>query len=549
MNVAFSAPEAAPAVAWREVAVRYPYATAPAVGPVSLDLRKGERLLILGPSGCGKSTLLYTVTGLVPATIPAEVSGEVATLGVPAASRSPAQWSASVAQLFQDADQTLCGMTVCDEVAFALENRTLPEGTIAVRVSRALDRAGVPPSWRTRRTASLSGGEKQLVALAAALAQEAELFIADEPTAHLSPQAAARLHAVIGGEGQTFLVVDHRLDGLIDTIDRVAIIGRDGTLIADGPPRDIFRAHGARLAQEGIWRPLASDLDRLLLGIGIQLDRPPLAVSEIIANLDRRPPGDQSASGTVIRHFLSQRIAEPAAAAGEPLVTLDSAACAPLFAKPVLQDVSLQIRPGETIALLGRNGAGKSTLGATLAGLLRLKAGTRTGPAGGFAFQRPETQFTEASVRDELESIVGKGSARVDTLLSAWRLESVATQHPFELSQGQKRRLALATLTADTRWPFLILDEPTAGLDAAACDEIASRIAKIAAEGRAVVVITHDMDFALKTCSRGIVLDGGSVVADAQLLDILRDTQLLAHTGLVAPEILRLAAWMVAAPC
>lgn len=549
MNVAFSAPEAAPAVAWREVAVRYPYATAPAVGPVSLDLRKGERLLILGPSGCGKSTLLNTVTGLVPATLPAEVSGEVATLGVPAASRSPAQWSASVAQLFQDADLTLCGMTVSDEVAFALENRALPEGTIAVRVSRALDRAGVPPSWRTRRTASLSGGEKQLVALAAALAQEAELFIADEPTAHLSPQAAARLHAVIGGEGQTFLVVDHRLDGLIDTIDRVAIIGRDGRLIADGPPRDIFRVHGERLAQEGIWRPLASDLDRLLLGIGIALDTPPLAVSEIIADLDHRPPGDRSAAGTVIRHFLSQRIAEPAEAAGQPLVTLDGAACAPLFAKPVLQVVSLQIRPGETIALLGRNGAGKSTLGATLAGLLRLKAGTRTGPAGGFAFQRPETQFTEASVRAELESIVGKGSAPVDTLLSAWRLESVASQHPFELSQGQKRRLALATLTADTRWPFLILDEPTAGLDAAACDEIASRIAKIAAEGRAVVVITHDMDFALKTCSRGIVLEGGSIAADALLLDILRDTQLLAHTGLVAPEILKLAEWMEAAPC
>jgi energy-coupling factor transport system ATP-binding protein len=272
-------------------------------------------------------------------------------------------------------------------------------------------------------------------------------------------------------------------------------------------------------------------------------------MSEIIADLDRRPPGDQSAAGTVIRHFLSQRIAGPAEATGQPLITLDSAACAPLFAKPVLQDVSLQIRPGETIALLGRNGAGKSTLGATLAGLLRLKAGTRTGPAGGFAFQRPETQFTEASVRAELESIVGKGSAHVDTLLSAWRLESVAAQHPFELSQGQKRRLALATLTADTRWPFLVLDEPTAGLDAAASDEIASRIARIAAEGRAVVVITHDMDFALKTCSRGIVLDGGLVVADALLRDLLPDTQLLAHTGLVAPEILRLAAWMEAAPC
>jgi len=230
-------------------------------------------------------------------------------------------------------------------------------------------------------------------------------------------------------------------------------------------------------------------------------------------------------------------------------VTLDRAACAPLFASPVLQDVSLEIRPGETIALLGRNGAGKSTLGATLAGLLRLKDGSRSGPAGGFAFQRPETQFTEASVRAELESIAGKGSAHVDTLLSAWRLESVAGQHPFELSQGQKRRLALATLTADARWPFLVLDEPTAGLDAAASDEIATRIAEIAAQGRAVVVITHDMEFALKTCSRGIVLDRSCAVADAPLLDILRDDQLLASAGLVAPELLKLADWTQTAPC
>ena len=549
MSAAFSVPEAAPAVAWREVAVRYPYAANLAVGPVSLELRKGERLLLLGPSGCGKSTLLGTITGLVPATIPAEITGEIATLGVPAAIRSPAEWSASVAQLFQDADQTLCGMTVGDEVAFALENRALPADEIATRVDRALTKAGVPASWRARRTAALSGGERQLVALAAALAQEAALFIADEPTAHLSPDAAARLHAVIGGEGETFLVVDHRLDGLIGTIDRVAVIGRNGTLFAEGSPRDIFRARGEVLAAEGIWRPPAADLDRLLCGIGIVLERPPLALSEIIDGLNRLSPADRTAAGTVIRHFLSDRIAGPTASTGPSCATLVHAACAPLFAKPVLHDISMEIGPGETVAILGRNGAGKSTLGATLAGLLRLKGGTRTGPAGGFAFQRPETQFTEGSVRAELESIVGKDAAGVDAVLSAWRLENVADQHPFELSQGQKRRLALATLTADTRWPFLVLDEPTAGLDAAASNEIASRIAKIAAEGRAVMVITHDMDFALKTCSRGIVLDGGSIAADAPLIDLLRDGELLASAGLNAPELLLLVDWMEAVPC
>ncbi|WP_170314707.1 ATP-binding cassette domain-containing protein, partial [Aquibium carbonis] len=177
----------APAVDWRDVVVRYPYAAADAVGPVTLDVRKGEVLLLLGPSGAGKSTLLATLTGLVPQTMPAEVSGEVELFGEAAAARRPAQWSTTVSRLFQNAEETLCGMTIGDEVAFALENRALPVGEIETRVATALEAVGLSAGDRDRRTMALSGGERQIVALAALLAQDAALVVVDEPTAHLAP--------------------------------------------------------------------------------------------------------------------------------------------------------------------------------------------------------------------------------------------------------------------------------------------------------------------------------------------------------------------------
>src|SRR4051812_18866498 len=206
-----------PAAEWRGVEVLYPFARRPAVGPVDLSIRQGERVLLLGPSGSGKSTLLLTLTGLIPDSIPAEVRGEVRLCGADVSSQKPWDWARQVAQYFQDADQTLCGMRVEDELAFALENRALPPERISQAVTEVMRNVGVPEEWRHRRSAQLSGGERQLVALAANLIQDAPLFVADEPTAHLAPEAARRLHDLLtnGKGGQTILVVDHRLDGLI----------------------------------------------------------------------------------------------------------------------------------------------------------------------------------------------------------------------------------------------------------------------------------------------------------------------------------------------
>ena len=546
-------------VAWRSVAVRYPYQGRDAVGPVTLSLKRGERLLLLGASGAGKSTLLATVNGLVPRVIPAAVDGTVDLTGRSATSRTPAEWSDTIAWLHQDAEQTLCGMSVADEIAFALENRRSPEDEIGRRVADSMQRTGITAAWRDRRTATLSGGERQLVALAAALAQDAPLFIADEPTAHLAPEAAARLRALVleKRDDRGVLVVDHRLDGLIEYIDRVVVLDADGRLSAEGEPRRLFRSHGADLASAGIWRPVASELDEEMVRAGITLDPPPLSVEEALCAL--APPGKAvgSAAISAVRSFVAGRFAGPFAASdAEPLVQLAGADCAPLFGPVVLRGITMELRRGECLAILGRNGTGKSTLGATLAGLLRLRGGRRDGPAGGMAFQNPESQLMAGSARDEIAEALGRSRSEderlpaADELLASWGLAGLERRHPFELSQGQKRRLGLLALVAADRWPLIVLDEPTAGLDAAGVSALARRLLSLARGGRALAIITHDMDFALKTCTRAVVVGDGGILADRPMIDLACDPALLRRAGLEEPAVMPALRWLQRhAPC
>jgi energy-coupling factor transport system ATP-binding protein len=539
---------AEPVASWQDVAVRYPYHRATAVGPVSMAIRPGERLLLLGPSGSGKSTLLQTLTGLIPQSILADVVGAVRLFGQEASARAPAQWASHVAQLFQNPEQMLCGMTVADEVAFALENQGLAASEIQRRVAAALDRVGFPHDQRDRRTMTLSGGEKQLVALAAMLAQNAPLLVIDEPTAHLAPAAASRLGSLLLASRQaarSALIVDHRLDGMLGMIDRVVAIGADGTMIDGGAPREFFRRCHATLVSNGIWVPLAVAVDAALIAAGIRLAKAPLTMSEAIATLAALNDGRRTLALEVARSLAARQLATAQASGtdNDIIAALSGVHCAPLFGPVTLRDVSLVLRRGETLAILGRNGAGKTTLGATLAGLLRPRRGRRSGPMGSICFQNPESQFLTGSVREELTA------PPVDRHLAEWGLAGLGDRHPFELSQGQKRRLALATVTAGRDPPLLVLDEPTAGLDAAGKSLLSRRIERLAGQGSAIALITHDLDFALGVCRRAVVVGEGRVLADGPIAALMRDHALLARADLEEPPVLALLRWLESCRC
>jgi energy-coupling factor transport system ATP-binding protein len=532
-----------PVASWQDVVVRYPYHRETAVGPVSMAIRPGERLLLLGPSGSGKSTLLQTLTGLIPQSILADVAGAVRLFGQEAGARAPAQWASEVAQLFQNPEQMLCGMTVMDEVAFALENQGLGTREIQHRVAAALDRVGFPHGRRDRRTMTLSGGEKQIVALAAVLAQDAPLLVVDEPTAHLAPAAASRLRSLLLASRQAsrgVLVVDHRLDGMLGMIDRVVAIGADGTMIDGGEPREFFRRCRATLAANGIWVPLAVELDAALIAAGIRLAKAPLTMNEATVALASLGNGRRTLAQEVARSFAARQFAAAPASQTETgiVVALSGVHCAPLFGPITLGDVSLSLHRGETVAILGRNGAGKTTLGATLAGLLRPRQGRRSGPMGSICFQNPESQFLTGSVREELMT------PPADRHLAEWGLAGLGDRHPFELSQGQKRRLALATVIAGGDRPLLVLDEPTAGLDAAGKSLLRRQIDRLAGQGSAIAVITHDLDFALGVCRRAVILGEGRVLADGPIATLMRDHALLARADLEEPQVVSLLRWL-----
>ncbi len=517
------------AVSCEGVAVRYPFAPRDAVGPLTFALAQGERVLLLGPSGCGKSTLLHSLTGLIPQAIPADRRGTLHLFGQAVENRSPADWSDRVAILFQDADQTLAGFTVADEIAFALENRGLRPAEIMARVTQAMSQAGLEESWSERRISTLSGGQKQLVALASVLAQGADLVVADEPTASLAPAAARMMADLLLAPGQTVLIVDHRLGPILDRIDRVIVLGRDGQLLFTGPAAEVFAAHGTKLAALGIWTPLATRLRLSLAAQGIDVP-PVMQVTEVVPHL---PPAADLAPMLLPAHVTP----------GLDLVRLHHAACAPPFGPVVLRDISMCLRGGEVLGILGPNGAGKSTLAVCLAGLIPPREGRRDGPPGAIAFQNPEAHFGADSALAELVS-AGVTPAKAAEVLAGWGLSHVAQQHPFTLSMGQKRRLALALLTATDRWPVLVLDEPTAGLDHVGCLTIVRHIRRLAAGGKALAIITHDADFALSVCDRVVVLAEGRIMADGPARQVLRGTALLQAVGLAPPEAAPLLDWM-----
>lgn len=546
-------------VAATGLTVRYRWSGRSAVGPVDLSLSSGGRTLLIGPSGGGKSTLSLALTGIIPGSIPADVVGEAWVDGVPIASRSVADWAGTVAVVFQDADRMLCAMTVEDEIAFALENRGMPPERMQGRIDGALAAVGLPVSFRQRATRTLSGGEKQRVALAAALARRPRLLILDEPTAELDGAAAAAIHRLVADRaaGCSVLITDHRLDGLIEHIDTVCVLDGRGHAVATGDPRTVFYTHHEALRAIGVWSPVAVELALDLTRGGLPVGRP-LTMPALLTALDgilAQRPDLRTRADAIANRFLAPR-RRPASAAVPPLVRLAGCDLAPPGGPVVLRDVDLSVGAGEVVALAGPNGAGKTTLAAVLAGILPPVRGHRTGPRGGMVFQNPEHQFVATDVRTELMASLpdrprARAEVEVDACLAAWGLSAFADRHPFELSQGQKRRLSIAAVSLVPEWPLLAFDEPGTGLDHANMRRLVGELAGLRDTGRGLVIVTHDMELASTVADRLVVVAEGGVPWCGSPAALFGDPERMARFRLVPPAWWPVADWLDrrALPC
>lgn len=487
----------------RNLSYWYPGATEPALNHVDLNIKRGDFALLAGHSAGGKSTLLRVFNGLVPQFHGGRMTGSALVSGHDPA-RTPSRHMALLAgMVFQEPEAQAVAETVEEEVAFGLEQQGIPRADIGRRLDSALDAIAID-HLRHRRLHTLSGGERQRVALASILALEPELLLLDEPTSQLDPAGAEALIAALERTRRqrevSILVAEHRLERLLPAVSRVIEV-RAGAVTA-------FTPSEAALALEAV--PPATELARRFAG------RPALTIEAAGPELPplHASPRPERAPGEVLLEATSLTVAY-----GEHVA---------------LRDVSLSLREGEVVALMGANGSGKSTLFRALTGLSRPVSGTfrypRAGADGasgtraitahaGLVPQDPAIALYHESVRQELEETLRNRTGRkpsphdVAAAGERWGISHLAGANPKDISVGQQQRVAIAAmLTHDPR--IWLLDEPTRGADGPAKAWLAARLREHCARGGAAIVATHDVESAAQYATRVIQLRSGSIVFD-----------------------------------
>jgi energy-coupling factor transport system ATP-binding protein len=544
-----------PIIEIEALTVKYARRKLAALNGLNLHVQKGETLLLLGPSGSGKSTLALTLNGLLPQSVGELRSGAVRVAGLDTLQHSVAELAQRVGILFQDPDAQFATLKVEDEIVFGLENLGQPPAEMDAKVERALAEVGMQ-AMRHRPVAALSGGEKQRVALASLLAMQPEVLVFDEPTANLDSMGTQQVFALLAelkSRGRhTLVLIEHKLDELMHLVDRVVVLDPQGGILADGAPRQVFDEYGARLRQLGVWMPQVALLAHALRERGVQFGQFPITLGEAVKAFG---PWVAAANPTAKPHLPAETQEK------SPVMEVRQLSFA-YGDTPALRDISLRINKGDFIAIVGANGAGKTTLAKHLMGILQPPLGSiylrgeefthipakQLARQVGFVFQNPEHQFVTESVWDEIAyglRVMGESeehiAARTQELLESFGLARYAKANPFTLSYGEKRRLSVASMLAMGQ-DVLILDEPTFGQDERNAVALLELLQSLNAQGKTVIVITHDMRMVLEHANRVVVMSAGQILYDGQPAELVQQPELLSQARLTLPPLARLSA-------
>lgn len=521
----------------------YPDRSKPSLERLNMRVSEGEFILVTGASGSGKSTLARLFAGLVPEFYGGSIEGKFWLEGVALEGWKRSARHGAVGIVFQDPERQLVMSSVEREIAFGLENLGLPRHEMIRRAAEVMTFLNLLP-LRDQFTATLSGGEKQKLALASVIAMHPRILILDEPTSQLDPIAAAEIFNLVETlnreMGYTIILIEQRLERCFHLADRL-IIMEQGKIICDAPPGEA----ACWQVQTGLpfIPPVARFFASLPPGSGLDI---PLTVREGRRELQKNglsPPARQ------VRQ-VSRKFTRGAAEQKKPLLCANGLWYSYPEGPEAVKGLSLKLPEGELITMIGPNGSGKSTLLKLLAGIIKPDRGkillqgrdTRRlkppemGRYLGYLSQNPDDYLTRESVEEELRFTLDNfnlpDNGTCARLMERLALEPLRRMNPRDLSSGERQRVALASVLV-TEPPLLLLDEPTRGLDYSLKMELGSFLGEIVSAGGTVVLVTHDLEFAVEYGERVVLLCDGVAVCEGP-------REILGESIFYAPQMARL---------
>ena len=531
-------------IEWKDFSFQYETQQEPTLQGVDLTIYKGEKVLIVGPSGSGKSTLGQCLNGIIPNIYKGQMSGEFLIKGQAAFDMSIYDKSHLVSTVLQDTDGQFIGLSVAEDLAFALENDVTALDEMKSRVHKWAEKLGLLPLL-TQRPQDLSGGQKQRVSLAGVLIDESPILLFDEPLANLDPKSGQDIIELIDQihkeEGTTTLIIEHRLEDVLHRpVDRIVLIN-DGRILFNGSPDQLLATD--LLTQNGIREPLYLTTLRQL---GVDLVK-----EEQLANLDNL---SISKGQVQLQNELVKETPEL-----QSLFKLEDVSFS-YDDRPILKSIHLDIKKGEKIAIVGKNGAGKSTLAKALSSFIQtegryLSEGqdikgdsvAERAERVGYVLQNPNQMISTNMIFDEVAlglRLRGVDEQEIETRV--YETLKICGLYEFRnwpisaLSFGQKKRVTIASILV-LGAEIILLDEPTAGQDQKNYTEIMEFLEELHQKGHTIVMITHDMQLMLDYSDRALVMVDGKLIADTDPASLLSNPELLVKANLKETSIFKLA--------
>lgn len=544
--------ERKPIISFRNFSFQYRAQKRPTLTDINLEIYPGERVLIAGPSGSGKSTLAGCINGLNPFSNPGACTGTLTVDDVDAPHSSLFELSAHVGTVLQDPDGQFIGLTVGEDIAFALENSCTPQDEMHAITRHAAELVGIE-NHLGYAPHELSGGQKQRVSLAGVMVDQVKILLFDEPLANLDPatgkQAIELIDEIQKKTDTTVLIIEHRLEDVLwRNVDRIVLVN-GGTILADLRPDELLS--GSLLAENGIREPLYVTALRYA-GVDITPDKHPAHVDSLVLD---------DADTQKLRDWFTARPRPAAQPEREPLLEVKGLSFGYQKGQQTLRDVSFSIGKGEMVSIVGRNGAGKSTLSKLICGFETPDAGEiflngkplaeenirRRAQHIGYVMQNPNQMISKTMIYDEVALGLQRSGLTEEQIRE--KVEAtlrVCGLYPFRnwpisaLSFGQKKRVTIASvLVLDPE--LILLDEPTAGQDFRHYTDIMEFLRGLNARGVTVVMITHDMHLMLEYTRRALVFCDGRLIADRTAAAVLCDPALVEQAALKETSLYTLA--------